>query len=80
MNAMFKRCHTQVMEMARAGQFSEALAQWDGTDRTAGPLGVSEMAFFLQERGILKQLTNDLHGALVDLTDATEEFFAIRRV
>ncbi|CAM6103602.1 unnamed protein product [Calypogeia fissa] len=61
--------HSQVMEIVRQADYSKALAVWncffDVQFRT-------NVAFYLQERGILKRLTNDLEGALEDLTAALE--------
>ncbi|CAM6108723.1 unnamed protein product [Calypogeia fissa] len=61
---------SQVMDMVRKADFSGAMAAWDalGGGRVPG----YDPVFFLQERGILKRLSNDWHGALQDLTAALE--------
>ncbi|CAM6119078.1 unnamed protein product [Calypogeia fissa] len=58
----------QVLEMVRKSDFRGALAVWDAYGVSGVP-GYYRF-FFLRQRGILKQLANDFHGALKDLTAA----------
>ncbi|CAM6111596.1 unnamed protein product [Calypogeia fissa] len=54
----------QVMEMVRKSDFRGALVVWDAYGASGVP--GYYLFFFLWQRGILKQLANDFHGALKD--------------
>ncbi|CAM6121861.1 unnamed protein product [Calypogeia fissa] len=62
--------HFEVMDKVRVSDFQGALAAWDVESMHRADLRV----FFLQERGILKRMTGDLHGALKDLSASLKAY------
>ncbi|CAM6087027.1 unnamed protein product [Calypogeia fissa] len=62
--------HSRVMGKVRESDFQGALACWEVID--ASLYDPDLRLFFLQERGVLKRLAGDVHGAVRDLSAALE--------